>query len=100
MWAILLDKTVEIDGQEREVYGLADFHCRPSRRGIGTHCLRAFEGIAKKDGKYCIIAFCDTSDIRDFYIKAGWDWCGVYEEKFVISSIRVEHKPIKPTERW
>ena len=98
MRARLLEKTVIIDGKERKVYGLADFHTQPVRRGLGTYCLRAFEEIAKKDGKYCIIGFCDNKEILSFYTKAGYCPCGMYEGKFVFSSKFI--KNLELTEKW
>ncbi len=98
IWAFLLDKTIMIDGMRRDVYGLSDFHCRPSRRGLGTRCLRAFEEIAKRDGKYCIVGFCDTQEILQFYLKADWYYWNKFEGKYVFTSIPV--KDIIPTERW
>jgi len=91
MWAMLLDKTVIIDGQRREVYGLADFHCRPSRRGIGSKCLKAFEKIAKDDGKYCLVGFTMTESDLQFYLKAGYHFCGLFKNEYLFTSIPVKN---------
>jgi len=98
IWAQLLDKTVIIDGEPRLVYGLADFHCRPSRKGMGTHALRAFEDMAKQDHKYCIVGFCDTEEILQFYLKAGYHYQFVYQNKYLFTSIPVEN--IEVMEVW
>jgi len=98
MRARLLEKTVIIDGKERKVYGLADFYTKPTRRGIGKYCLRAFEDIAEKDGKYCIIGFCDDRPTLDFYVNNGWWFYGKYENKFMFSNVFIED--VEPTEKW
>jgi len=98
MRARLLEKTVIIDGKERKVYGLADFYTKPTRMGIGTHCILAFNNIARENGKYCIIGFCDDKDTLDFYVRSGYCPCGMYEGKYVFISKYV--KSIKLTEKW
>jgi len=99
IWTQLLDKRVLIDGEMRDVYGLSDFHVRPSRRGIGKYCLQAFKELAKKDGKYCIVGFCDTeSMLREFYVKNGFYYYGKYGEKYLFSSIPV--RSIEVNETW
>ena len=98
MWAFLLDKTVEIDGKLQEVYGLADFHVRPSRRGIGSKCLKAFEKITKEDNKYCLVGFTRTESDLQFYLKAGYYACGMYKDEYLFTSVPV--KSIVVTERW
>ena len=97
MRARLLEKTVIIDGKEREVYGLADFYTKPTRKGIGTHCLKAFEGIAKRDGKYCIVLFCDDDAVQ-FYLLSGYYYLGKYKGKNMFTSIFVD--TINPIEKW
>ena len=96
--ANLLDKTIVIDGAERQVYGLTDFYTRPNRIGIGTKCLRMFEDLAKKNGKFCIIGFCDDIDVFMFYIKAGYYAVGKYQGKNMFSSIPI--KNVKVVETW
>lgn len=98
MHAQLLEKTVIIDGKEQQVYGLATFKTRPSRIGIGTHCLRAFEDITKRDGKYCIVGSCDDEKTLQFYLKAGYCYTGKFEGKFLFTSIPV--KSLVVTENW
>ena len=96
--AQLLEKTVMIDGKEQNVYGLATFKTRPSRSGIGTHCLRAFEDITRRDGKYCIVGSCDDEGTLQFYLKAGYCYTGKFEGKFLFTSIPV--KSLVVTENW
>ena len=98
MRAQLLEKTVLIDGKEQNVYGLARFRTRPSRYGIGTHCLRAFEGITKRDGKYCIVGSCDDERTLQFYLKAGYYAQGKFEGKWLFTSVPV--KSLTVTENW
>ena len=95
--ANLLEKTVIIDGKKQEVYGLADFYTKPTRIGIGRHCLMAFEEIAKKDGKYCVVLFCDDG-VTGFYLGTGYYYYGMFEGKHVFTSCYV--KNIKLTEKW
>ena len=96
--ARLLEKTVIIDGKEREVYGLADFYTKPTRQGIGTYCILAFNNIARMDGKYCVMGFCDDKDTLNFYVRAGYCPCGIYEGKYVFSSKFITS--LELTEKW
>jgi hypothetical protein len=96
--ANLLEKTIEIDGIKREVYGLTDFYTRPNKMGIGTKCLKIFNNLAKNNGKFCIIGFCDDNDVFMFYIKAGYYAIGKYQGKNMFASIPI--KNVKVIETW
>ena len=95
--ARLLEKTVIIDGKKQEVYGLADFYTKPTRSGIGAYCLKAFDAMARRDKKYCIVLFCDD-DVVQFYLLSGYYFLGKYKGKNMFTSIFVNN--IKPTEKW
>ena len=97
MRARLLDKTVIIEGKKREVYGLADFYTKPTRIGLGRHCLRFFKFMAERNNKYCVILFCDD-DVCEFYSLSGYHYLGKYKGKNMFGSILVNI--IKPTELW
>jgi hypothetical protein len=95
--ANLIEKTVNIDGIDREIYGLTDFYTRPNRIGIGTKCLRIFEDLVKKNNKFCIIGFCDDNDVFMFYIKAGYYSLGKYHGKNMFSSVPIKNVKIDQT---
>jgi predicted N-acetyltransferase YhbS len=95
--AKLLSKEVVIDGNKVQVYGLRSFHVNPRNKGIGKEALKGMESVAKKDGKHCIVAFCDPG-VLGFYKDSGWSVCGIYEGRNIICSIPA--KEILVNERW
>ena len=92
--ANLLEKTVIIDGEETEVYGLADFCTRPMRKGIGKHCMEAFIEMAERDGKRGIVGFCE-SDSYGFYRSIGCWFHGKYEGKNLFTTFPVQSIIVK-----
>lgn len=94
----LLPKTVFINGEKKQVYGLQSLRVRPREKGMGRAMLRGIESVAEKDGKFCLVAFC-ADEVLEFYTRCGWHANGLYEGKYhILTSIEVES--IKVEERW
>jgi GNAT superfamily N-acetyltransferase len=94
----LLDKTVEIDGVMRDVYGVAALHCHPQWQGLGRAMLHWAEEKAKRDGKFCCLGFALPHTYEKFDKKAGWSDCGMYEGRVVTASIPAAKVVVH--ERW
>lgn len=96
--ATLLQKTVVINGRSEKVYGLRSLRVRPREKGMGREILKGIEAVARRDGRYCIVAFCDPS-ILGFYESCGWFSNGLYDGKYhILTSVKVDS--IKLEERW
>jgi len=85
----LLEKTVEIDGVMRDVYGIACMRAEPKWQGLGRMILRWSEEKARRDGKYCCVGFALPHTYERFDKKAGWSHCGMYQNWVITASIPV-----------
>ena len=94
----LLDKTVEIDGVMREIYGIASMRSDPQWQGLGRMMLKWTEEKARRDGKHCCIGFAVPDTYERFDKKAGWYNYGMYEGRVITGSIPAESVIV--TERW
>jgi GNAT superfamily N-acetyltransferase len=83
----LLEKTVEIDGVMRDVYGVAVMRSNPQWQGLGRMMLRWAEEKARRDGKFCCLGFAIPATYERFDKKAGWSNCGMYEGRVITASI-------------
>lgn len=93
LWA----KKINVNGNEIEVYGLGSYRTFPKRSGLGRYGLRGIEEVARKNGVYAIVAFCDD-EVLPFYLKFGWYKCGYFQDHHVISSLPLLN--VTPTELW
>ena len=97
MRASLLEKTIMMNGEMRNIYGLQSLRTSPKRHGLGRWSLIAFESIADRYNKYAIVGFVEPS-LLVFYLQSGWYTNGVYEGQHVISNVHIES--IIVTEKW
>ena len=94
----LLEKTVEIDGILRDVYGIASIRSTPQWQGLGQMILKWAEEKTRRDGKFDCIGFAVPSTYENFQKKAGWYSYGMFEGR-VITGLKPAEKVIV-TERW
>lgn len=94
----LYHKTVQANGVPLQVYGMGRFSVEPRRLGIGTYLVKAMEEVTRRDGKACLVAFCDDS-VLEFYIrKCRWFKCGRHEKLNIIASMPLQNVVV--TETW
>lgn len=94
----LFEKTVEIDGVIRDVYGVAVMRSTPQWQGLGRMMLKWSEEKARRDGKFCCLGFATPATYERFDKKAGWYNYGMYEGRVITGSVPAEKVVV--TERW
>jgi hypothetical protein len=95
---VLYHKTVQVGGKPLDVYGMGRFSVEPRKLGVGTYLVHAMEEIARRDGKACLLAFCDDS-VLEFYIrKCRWFTCGRHGKLNIIASMPLQDVVV--TETW
>jgi len=94
----LPERTVEIDGVMRDVYGVASVKSDPQWQGLGRMMLKWAEEKARRDGKFCCVGFAVPVTFTQFFKKAGWHCCGIFDGRIVTASIPA--KRVVVHERW
>lgn len=96
--ADLLEKEVLINGETKQVYGLASLHTTPRLKGLGRMIMKWSEEKAKEDGKFCVVGFATEYTFENFDKKCGWLGHGLFEDRVIMTSIPVDS--IVVTEKW
>jgi hypothetical protein len=94
----LLEKTIEIDGVMRDVYGIASIRSLPQSQGLGRMILGWAFLKSQRDGKFDVIGFATPSTYERFQKKAGLHNYGMYEGR-VVNGFKPAETVIV-TERW
>lgn len=96
--AELLEKEVLINGETKQVYGLASLYTTPRLKGLGCMIMKWSEEKAKEDGKFCVVGFATEYTFENFDKKCGWHGYGKFQDRVIMTSIPVER--IEVDEKW